>query len=188
MGTDENSDALKAPDYVIERLGPQHDRKAFACGEPALDIYLKTQVSQDVKRDLAVCYTLCERDAAEIIGYYTLSASSLELQELPPELAKKAGRYPLIPAILLGRLALDQRYQGHGLSELLLLNALRRALRTGVGAKFLIVDALNERAASFYAHYNFHQLPDHPLKLYLPMSAIRDLFPGEGDSNAGDMN
>lgn len=169
--------ANTAPAYEIVPLAPHHDRAAFSCGEPSLDAYLKTQASQDVKRDLAACYVLCERGSSAIIGYYSLSASSVELTDLPADLAKKSGRYRLVPAVLLGRLAVDQRYQGQGMSTLLLMNALRRVLRTGVGVKLVLVDALHERAAQFYEHAEFHRFADQPLRLYLPLSKVRDLFP-----------
>lgn len=165
------------PPYGITPLGPQHDRAVFSCGEPSLDSYLQRQVSQDVKRDLAACYVLSQPGNATIIGYYTLSASTVELADLPAELAKKAGRYKLIPAVLLGRLAVAQAFQGQGMSALLLMDALRRTLRTGVGVKLVIVDALNESAARFYEHYDFRSFVDHPLRLFLPTAAIRALFP-----------
>ncbi len=176
------------PPYSIAPLGAQHDRAAFSCGEPSLDSYLQRQASQDVRRDLAACYVLTRGDSATIIGYYTLSASSIELIGLPPELVKKSGRYPLVPAVLLGRLAVDQRFQGQGMSGLPLMDALRRALRTGVGVKLMIVDALNDSAARFYEHYDFRRFADQPMRLYLPLSAIRDLFPEDappGHSEGG---
>jgi GNAT superfamily N-acetyltransferase len=165
------------PPYVIAPLGLRHDRAAFTCGEPSLDAYLQRQASQDVKRHLAACYVLTQRYSAEIIGYYTLSASSIELANVPAELAKKAGRYPLIPTVLLGRLAVAQRFQRRGMSELLVMDALRRTLRTGVGVKLVIVDALNDSTAHFYEHYDFRRFADRPLRLYLPVNAIRELFP-----------
>jgi GNAT superfamily N-acetyltransferase len=164
------------PPYVIASLGSQHNRAAFSCGEPSLDAYLQRQASQDVKRDLAACYVLAQRGSAEVIGYYTLSASSIELSDLPAAMAKKSGRYSLIPAVLLGRLAVAQRFQGQGMSGLLLVDALRRTLRTGVGVKLVIVDALNDSTAHFYEHYDFRRFADQPLRLYLPTSAIRELF------------
>ncbi len=172
------------PPYVIAPLGSQHDRAAFTCGEPSLDAYLQRQASQDVKRDLAACYVLAKRGSAEIIGYYTLSASSIELAEMPAELVKKAGRYPLIPTVLLGRLAVAQRFQRQGMSELLLVDALRRTLRTGVGVKLVIVDALNDSAAHFYEHYDFRRFADQPLRLYLSTADIRELFPADSQTAA----
>ena len=162
--------------YVVEPLRSQHDRKAFSCGEPSLDAYIQRQASQDVKRDLAACYVLSERDNT-ILGYYTLSASSVTLTDLPQDLAKKSGRYALVPAVLLGRIAVDLRFQGQGFSSLLLMDALRRTLRTGVGVKLMVVDALNDHAVSFYQHYEFQRFTDMPMRLYLPTGAIRTLFP-----------
>lgn len=167
------------PPYEIVPLVSRHDRASFSCGEPSLDAYIKTQASQDIKRDLAACYILAERGASAIIGYYTLSASSVELTDLPAELAKKAGRYHLVPAVLLGRLAVDSRYHGQGMSSLLLIDALRRVLRTGVGVKLVIVDALHEQAARFYEHFEFRRFVDRPLSLFMPVSKARDLFPND---------
>jgi predicted N-acetyltransferase YhbS len=109
------------------------------------------------------------------------------LTDLPPALAKKPGRYPLVPAVLLGRLAVDSRRQGQGLCTLLLMNALRRVLRTGIGVKLMLVDALHEKAATFYEHFEFIRFADAPLRLYLPVSAICDLFPEDvaASSEAG---
>lgn len=168
--------------YVIEPLASLHDRAAFSCGEPSLDNYIKKQASQDIKRDLAACYVLSGSEQSTIIGYYTLSAASVELSDLPPEIARKSGRYPLIPAVLLGRLAVDQRFQGTGMSTLLLLDALRRVLRTGIGVKLVLVDALHETAAQFYEHYEFRHFEDQPMRLYLPMSKVCDLFPEDASS------
>jgi GNAT superfamily N-acetyltransferase len=176
--------ATPPPPYLIEPLASHHDRAAFACGEPSLDGYLRTQAGQDVKRDLAACYVLHERDTPAILGYYTLSASSVELPALPPEIAKKSGRYPLVPAVLLGRLAVAASHQGQGLSTLLLLDAIRRVLRTGIGVKLVLVDALHDHAAAFYGHNQFQRFADAPLRLYLPMTIARDLFPEDAPDPA----
>lgn len=162
--------------YRIAPLEPQHNRAAFSCGEPSLDGYLQRQASQDVKRELAACYVLSPQSSDEVIGYYTLSASSVELTDLPAAMAKKSGRYSLIPAVLIGRLAVSQQFQGQGMSGLLLVDALQRVLRTGVGVKLVVVDALNASAVTFYEHYDFRRFEDHPMRLYLPSSAIRELL------------
>lgn len=164
--------------YVFEPLASDHDRAAFSCGEISLDSYLKTQASQDIKRDLAFCYVL-RKNSSTIIGYYTLSACSVELTDLPHSLAKTSGRYQLVPAVLIGRLAIDQRFQGQGRSSHLLLNALRRVLRTGIGVKIVIVDALHEDAAHFYEHHEFQRFEHMPLRLYVPVSKIRAIFPAD---------
>lgn len=168
-------------DLVIEPLvSSHHDRAAFSCDEPSLDTYLRQQARQDVSRDLAACYVLCERGGRTIIGYYTLSARSIEVIALPPGLARDAGRYGMVPAALLGRLAVASHYSGQRMGEILLFHALRRTLRAGMGIRAIIVDALHERAATFYEHYEFQRFADGALRLYLPMSTVRALFPGEG--------
>jgi len=165
-------------DDDIVSLAPHHDRATFACGEPSLDNYIRRQASQDVKRDLAACYVLCKPGESRIMGYNTLSATSVSLTSLPDDLLKKAGRYPLVPAVLLGRLAVDQTYRKQGWGEYLLLDALHRILQTGVGVKFVLVDALDEQAAQFYERFEFQRLKN-PSSLYLSVSAIRDIFPDE---------
>ena len=167
--------------YDVEPLASHHDRAAFSCAASSLNDYIHRQAGQDMKRDLAACYVLCPRTSPIIIGYYTLTATSVEFTALPLELVKKSGRYPLVPAILLGRLAVDSKFTGQGMSTILLLDALRHTLHTGVGVKLLIVDALNERAAAFYERREFRRFEANPLRLYMPVSKVRDIFPGEGD-------
>lgn len=171
-------------DLNVEPLAPHHDRAAFSCGVPSLDVYLQRQARQDVKRDLSACYILCVSGSPEIIGYYTLTATSIEVIELPTELSKMAGRYRRVGAALLGRLAVDTRYAGQGMGSLLLLNAMRRTLRSGMAFKVMVVDALNEQAARFYEKFDFQRFQDDPLHLYLPMSKARELFPGDGVDHA----
>lgn len=159
-----------------------HDRAAFSCGEPSLDTYLKTQASQDIKRGLAACHVLIDQDnPSQIIGYYTLSNASIVLNDLPPDLAKKAGRYPLIPAVLLGRLAVDSRFQGRGIGDVLLGDALLRALRLSkeTGIMLVIVDALNEGIVGFYERRDFKRFEGYPLRLYLPINKISSMYPDE---------
>jgi GNAT superfamily N-acetyltransferase len=167
-------------DLVVEPLASHHNRTAFSCGVPSLDAYLHQQAGQDRRRDLAVCYVLHDRGSAEITGYYALSATSIEPTALPPALAKRLGRYPVLPATLLGRLAVDARFTGRGMGGLLLLNAMRRTLHTGIGSLAIVVDAIDERAATFYERFEFQRIEDSRLRLYLLMSKVRDVFPGEG--------
>jgi len=176
-------------------LDRRHDRAAFSCDEESLTDYLRTRARQDVERDLASCWVLCASGNPTIIGYYTLTATAVDVSSLPPELAKKSGRYRVVGAALLGRLAVDSRYARQGLGSHLLLNALRRVLRTtgsGIGMKAVIVDALHERAASFYEKFGFQRIEqdqrdqgdeqgsDVPVRLVLSLQTIREIFPGEG--------
>lgn len=109
---------------VFEPLDPgRHARGDFSCGEESLDTYLQRQASQDQRNQLAACYVLHEQGSREIIGYYTLSALSITASELPPDLVAKLPRYEYLPATLLGRLAVDTKYQSQRMGERLIINA-----------------------------------------------------------------
>jgi len=115
----------------------------------------------------------------EIAGYYTLASYSVSPGELPPAVAKRLPRYPQLPAAILGRLAIAENYQGQGLGEHLLLDAMKRSLDQSkvMGVFALFVDAKDDNAADFYRRYDFIPLPTHPLRLFLPMKTISELFP-----------
>lgn len=163
--------------YLIQPLGSQHDRAAFACGVEALDRYLRQQAGQDARKRVARTFVLIERDSGTIAGYYTLSAYGVELLELPGEIARALPRYPRLPAILMGRLAIDQRFRGRGLGGDLLYKALRHAfgLSEQIGALGVVVEAKDERARAFYLHHGFVALADTPLRLFIPMRTIARL-------------
>ena len=169
-----------APRYAFAPLdGKVHDRAAFSCGVPSLDAYLEKRAAQDMRKRVAVTHVLTPTGSAgEILGYYTLSAASVALDELPEELWRKLPDYPQIGAILLGRLAVDTRHRGQGLGELLLISALERSLElsaTQLGAYAVVVDAL-EGAEGFYQRYGFMPFQDQVRRLYLPMRAVVELL------------
>jgi GNAT superfamily N-acetyltransferase len=111
-----------------------------------------------------------------IAGYYTLSATSVQLGELPAQTVRKLPRYPLVPATLLGRLAVDRRHQGKGYGRFLLGDALHRAARSEIASFAVIVDAKDESARRFYERESFLPFPDQPMKLFRPMTDVRRLF------------
>lgn len=165
------------PDLRIEALGPQHDRGSFQCGEESLDRYLRTQASQDVRRKANGVFVLVDpQEPAEVLGYYTLCATALPKGDVPAAARKHIPRYPLVSATLLGRLAVAKARHGQGLGALLLADAVRRAYESAssVGSSMLVVDAVTEQAALFYAAHGFIRLPDS-LRLVLPMRAILKL-------------
>jgi ribosomal protein S18 acetylase RimI-like enzyme len=164
------------PAYRIEVLGDRHDRTSFSCGVEALDRYFRLQAAQDVRRRLASCVVGVSADDGSIAGYYTLSAASVALVDLPPELARRLPRYPSIPAALLGRLAVDERHRGRRVGETLLFDAFGRALRSEVAAFAFVVDAKNEAAREFYGRYRFRPLSAGGRRLFLPMAEIAGLF------------
>ena len=162
----------------IEPLGKKHDRVVFSCGDDALNTYLKKRASQETKKKIATTFVMADSRTSAVIGYYTLSATSILLADLPDKTARKLPKYPHVPATLLGRLAIDSRYQGRGYGEILIIDALRRALQatTEVASFAVVVDAINKRARSFYEKYGFCAFPDQKLRLFLPMKTIADLF------------
>ena len=159
----------------IAPLDEHHDRAAFECGVEALDRYFRTQTGQDARKRVASCFVLTG-DGATPLGFYTLSATSIALGDLPPPLAKRLPRYPLIPATLLGRLAVDRRHRGRRLGEHLLFDAFSRALRNEIAAYAFVVDAKDDAAVSFYTAYDFMPLTRPGRRLFLPMVEIAALF------------
>jgi GNAT superfamily N-acetyltransferase len=163
---------------IVEPLGSEHDRAAFSCGVEPLDRHLKQQASQDARARVSAPFVLRDTESPRIIGYYTLSAFAIQLTELPASVAKRLPRYPQVPAILIGRLAVDRDFAGQGWGEVLLLYALRRSLRHShqVAALAVVVDAKNDDARAFYERYGFQRLVDHEYRLFLPMKTIEQLF------------
>lgn len=170
--------------WRIEPLGGQ-DRSGFECGVEPLDRYLRQQASQDARRHVATTWLLVDQ-AGAVAGYYTLSASSVNLDDLSPDQVKrlKLPRYPQVPVTLLGRLAVDVRYrgqgQGKGFGQVLLVDALERSFKaTGqVGSVAVVVDAKDERAVDFYVRFGFLAFPDLARRLFLPMGTIARLLGG----------
>lgn len=164
----------RAP-FLLARLDAGHDRKGFTSGSEPLDRYLRERVTQDVRRRVAACFVALT-DGSRIAGYYTLASASLILAALPAETAQALPRYPTVPAVRMGRLAIDQAFKQQGLGSALLADALDRAARSEIAAYALMVDAKDETAASFYRHHGFITLPDSPLTLFLPLATA---FPSQ---------
>lgn len=160
----------------IEPLSEHHVRTAFASGVEPLDRYLRTQAGQDARRRVAACFVLVEDRGVEPVGFYTLAATSLALAELPETVTKRLPRYPTVPATLMGRLAVDERHRGKGLGEMLLMDALARALRSEIATFAVVVDAKDERAAEFYGKYGFRALTADGRRLFLPMTEAAQSF------------
>ncbi|HEY4113815.1 MAG TPA: GNAT family N-acetyltransferase [Rhizomicrobium sp.] len=142
--------------YRIELLAG-HDRAAFTSSSDALDRYFREQVTQDVRRRLATC-SVAVNEHGDVAGYYTVCATSVVPESLPPAWAKKLPRYSSIPAVLLGRLAVSSQYQGRGLGAAMVVDACERAARSEVTGYGMLVDAKDETAAAFYEHLGFERL------------------------------
>jgi GNAT superfamily N-acetyltransferase len=168
------------PEVAVEAFeASKHKRDGFSCGEPSLDAFLQKLVSQYDKRRLGKTYVAVDPES-RVVGYYTLSSSSIPFAKIPHD-RKKLPKHP-VPAILLGRLAVDQSERGRGLGRLLLVNALRRSWEVSrtIGAYAVEVHALSDQAAQFYEKYGFARLVDSPNHLLLPMKTIDQLMTPAG--------
>lgn len=173
------SDLTVTPAFCrIEALQKSHARESFSCGQVALDRYLQHQARQDAQNNVAAAFVAVAPPGDQIMGYYTLSASTINVADLPPEFAKKLPRYPQLPVTLLGRLAVDQGCKGKVLGQFLLMDALHRAQQAAaeIAAMAVVVDAKDEAAAAFYLHFGFMPLSSRVTRLFLPMPTIAKLF------------
>lgn len=164
--------------WQVLALQKEHERQNFTSGSPALDRYLKNQARQDSDKRVAAVFVLVQPPASQVLGYYTLSASTIHADEVPPEIVRKLPRYPQLPVTLLGRLAIDQGLKGQGMGQFLLMDALHRSLQAaaGIAAMAVVVDAKDALAADFYQHFGFIPLNLSISRLFLPMKTIATLF------------
>jgi predicted GNAT family N-acyltransferase len=162
-------------EYYIEPLASRHDRAAFSCGIVALDTYIQKQASQDQERKLAATFVLTS-DSGNIAGFYSLSASNILAEDLPPDQAKRLPRFPL-PVTLLGRMAMQEALHGQRLGEFLLMDALKRAWVGShqIASWAVIVDA-KQGARDFYIKYGFIPTTRSPDRLFYPMKSVEKAF------------
>lgn len=160
----------------IEPLNKEHDRTGFDCGVDALTAYLKDRALQDQDRRIASMFVLCEGSCPQVLGFYSLSAMSLTPTDLPEKVAKKLPRYPYVPAVLIGRLAVDRTRHKQGNGSILLANALTRIDRADIAAAFAVVDTVDENAKAFYLYHGFMPFHDHPMRLFCNMSTIKRIL------------
>ena len=168
--------------FPIEPLGPVHDRAAFACGNPQIDLFLHERVGQFVERGLTNAFVMVDPDRAGslqvIAGFYTLSSHGLDYEEMPDPLRHKVPRRLRVGVTLLGYLGVDQYYQGRGLGTLLLYDALYRTVQASqhVATRAVIVDAIDDAAVRFYEHHQFTRFADDSRRLYRPLATIKAIF------------
>jgi GNAT superfamily N-acetyltransferase len=163
-------------EWTIQRLARRHERSSFDFGQPALNDWLIHKAGQFERRDLARTYVATRPEETHVGGYYAISSHRVLFEALPEAEAKGLPRLD-VPVLLLGRLAVDQAFQGKGLGALLLIDALRRALHVAeqVGIRAVEVDAIDESARKFYLKYGFRSLLDDARHLFMPMHEIRKL-------------
>ena len=163
-----------ARELVIEPLNRIHNRTVFNCGIESLDRYLKRQAGQDVKRRVSRVFVVRSlEDETKVLGFYTLSALSIDLSVLPEEVAAKLPRHR-VPAALIGRLAVDLSAQEIGIGKMLLADAIKRTLAVSddIAIYAMVVDAINEQAKSFYERYGFARLAHGGSRLFLQLRSL----------------
>jgi len=163
---------------LSEPLSQKHIKSGFSCGNEILDTYLHKQANQDVKRKLSVCFVIPEIKTNKIKAYYTLSNNSIPLEFIPKQIQKKLPEsYKTIAVTLIGRLAVDNKFQKQGIGKLLLVDALKRSFNISktIGSFAVVVDPIDQNAESFYIKYGFIKLTDSG-KMFLPMKTIYQLF------------
>jgi GNAT superfamily N-acetyltransferase len=160
--------------FRFEKLSRAHDRRQFSCGVGSLDRYFHNIAGQDVRRHVSVVHVMYDSELARIAGFYTLSAWSITRNQIPPPHDEDVPPYEALPAFLLGRLAIDLQYRGHGLGSILLADSLRRALNVSeqIAAITMIVDAIDERAKDFYRRHGFESMIGQDRRLLTPMKFI----------------
>lgn len=156
---------------LFEPLGSDHDKKSFRSGQDDLDDWFQHRSSQDQRRNIAKVF-VARDEASGIVGFYSLSSFTLELEDIPAQIASRLPRYGKIPCALIGRLARDERVQGKGMGDLLLADAILRILEASriIAVFAIVVEAKDARASKFYQSHGFLPLPLHPHRLFLPMT------------------
>jgi len=160
--------------FIVEALHPaKHRRAEFQCESPELTEFLRTRARKEMEARSSACYVLVEEtDPGRIVGYYTLSQTSVEVGKLPAAMAKRLPRYPQLGATLIGRLARDIAWKGQQVGRFLLVDALRRCVRHSaeVGAVVVVTDPKDEKARAFYAGHGLAPLDER--RMFIPMSAL----------------
>jgi GNAT superfamily N-acetyltransferase len=157
---------------AVEKLAKHHDVSSFDCGKPPLNDWLKRFALINQQNDSARTYVVIR--SGRVVGYYSLSSGSVRKDESPARVAKGLANHP-IGVILLARLAVDRSEHGSGLGKALLVDALSRALDAAdtIGARAILVHALDEDAVTFYRKFGFDPSPLDPRQLMLLMKDLR---------------
>ena len=160
----------------LERLSKSHPRKAFTCGQDAVDDWLHTRALQNQDKHLSVTKVLLDSSRA-IAGYYTLATGQVDFSDLPVAIVKKLPRRQL-PVAVLAWLGVSKARHGSGLGKLLLAQALRDCHDAGRTFAFVavILDCVDAGAKAFYQRFDFAELPGHPMRLFLSAAHLDALM------------
>jgi GNAT superfamily N-acetyltransferase len=169
---------MTGPKWKFVPITEKPGLKTFDCGIPELNDYLKKYAGQNHRKGLGSTYVLIPAEGEPVAaGYHTLSMAQVKLRSLPESQCKNLPKYPL-PAVRLGRLAVDRQWQGTGLGEILLIDAIHRSVAAvqSVAAKYMIVDAKNKKAEEFYSRYGFQSFEGGSHSLVAAIDTLKELF------------
>jgi GNAT superfamily N-acetyltransferase len=156
----------------IEKLNRSHVVEPFTCGQPELDRFLVRHALHAQQANSSQTYVAIS--GSEIVGFYTIVAGEIHHADAPERVVKGMPRHP-IPLLVLARLAVHIKAQGHGIGSGLLLDALGRTLQVAdvIGVRALAVHAKDDRAIAFYQHFGFTPSPSDPRHLFMIIKDIR---------------
>lgn len=160
--------------FAIEKLRGDHDLSLFDCGKEELNRFLTRFALANQQAQSAQTYVACQ--GASVVGYYSLTFGSVAHDQPPERVKKGLARHP-IPVMILARLAIDRQFQGKGLGQGLLKNALERTARAAEigGLRAILIHAKDESAWVFYEHFNFEPSPTDPYHFYLLVKDLKRL-------------
>ena len=140
-------------------LTEAHDGSTFDCGEAVLDEWLRQRAWANLLSAASRTYVVCPAGSLTIVGYFALSMGQILAHEATGGMRRNMPK--AIPAVVLGRLAIDRAWQGRGLGRAMLADVIARAERASreVSARLIIVHAISPAAEAFYRHYGFTRLP-----------------------------
>lgn len=166
---------MNTPNFIAPApIASPHALADFDSGEVFLDEWLKRRALKNHAAGASRCFVLC--DGPIVIGYYSLSAGGVS-HELAPKAMRRNMPDPL-PVLLLGRLAIDKRFQNKGLGRALLRDAMMRAVNiardTGVFA--LLIHTISEQARQFYLSRGFVASPLEPMTLLMTLETVRAIL------------
>ena len=162
---------LDAPALLTE----EHDASSFDSGEPVLDDWLRQRAWSNLQVAASRTYVVCPTGSRQIVGYFAICMGQILAQEVTGSMRRNMPRH--IPAVTLGRLAIDRTWQGKGLGRAMLADVVQRSIRASaeVSARLVIVHAISSAAEAFYLHHGFTRLPVETPTLALDLVKLQKL-------------
>ena len=151
-------------------LSAEHRVDGFACGESSLDEWLRRRALSNQTTGASRTFVVTD-DSNQVVAYYALATGAVAHHDASGRIRRNMPNP--VPVMVLARLAVDQRYQGHKLGAAMLKDAVQRTLAVSqtAGVRALLVHALNESSRQFYMHYGFESSPVNPMTMMLLLYA-----------------